>query len=70
LKLVPVRSSNVQAVGYDPASRVMHVQFKGGGTYAHRGVTPAEHAAFMAAPSLGSHYSAKFKGRHAAKVGL
>lgn len=64
----PVTSSNVEAVGYDPASKTMHVRFKGGGTYAHRDVGPAEHRALVTAKSPGKHYHAHFKGKHTGKL--
>lgn len=61
MKMVPVNSSNVEAVGYDPANREMHVRFKGSSTYVHHNVGPDEHAAFVKSPSLGKHYHANFK---------
>lgn len=68
MKLIPVEgSSNVQAVGYDPATREMRVQFKGGAIYTHADVPEAKHAAFMAAPSKGTHYHDNFRGKHGAK---
>ncbi|HEY1806029.1 MAG TPA: KTSC domain-containing protein [Terracidiphilus sp.] len=61
--LKPVsNSSNIQAVGYDPQAKEMHVQFSSG-TYVHEGVSPEQHAALMAAPSKGKHYHAHIKGK-------
>jgi hypothetical protein len=37
----PVTSTNVSAVGYDPASRRMHVQFSSGSTYEYLDVEQA-----------------------------
>jgi len=67
MKMAPVKSSNIAAIGYE--NGVMHVQFVGGGTYVLSNVTPKEHADFMASPSKGSHYHAHFRGseRHGAK---
>lgn len=67
MKLQPVQSSNVQAIGYDPAKHVMHVQFRGGATYAHEGVSPDQHQAFMDSPSKGKHYHATFKDKFGVK---
>ena len=61
MELTPVKSSNVEAVGYDHKARELHVRFKGGGTYVYAGVAPEEHAALMAAPSIGSHIHARIK---------
>lgn len=68
MEMRPVTSSNVDAVGYDHATRTMHVRFKGGGTYAHHDVGPEEHRALVTAKSLGSHYHAHFKGKHSGKL--
>lgn len=67
MKMAPVKSSNVEGVGYDPATQTMHVRFRGVATYEHTGVSLGDHAAFMLASSKGVHYSAKFKGQHDAK---
>jgi hypothetical protein len=63
MDMKPVKSSNVQAVGYDPASRTMRVQFNSG-TYDYADVAPEKHADLMAADSLGKHLHAHFKGQH------
>lgn len=63
----PVASSNVEAIGYDPEARVMHVRFKGGSTYAHHDVDPKDHAAFVRADSKDQHYHQAFKGKFAVK---
>lgn len=65
--MVAVQSSNIQAVGYTPQRLVMHVQFTDGGIYSHAGVSAAEHAAFIASPSLGCHYHQHFKHRFSVK---
>ncbi len=36
----PVISTNVIAVGYDPRTRTLRVQFRSGGTYDYCGVDP------------------------------
>lgn len=69
MRMVPVKSSNIKAVGYDPATLTMHVQFASGATYAHEKVVPARHEGFMKAASKGAHYAAQFKGKHSGKVG-
>jgi hypothetical protein len=37
----PAISTNVAAVGYDPPSRILRVQFLSGGVYDYAGVAPA-----------------------------
>ena len=62
----PVDSSNVAAVGYEPDSNVLHVQFKNGGRYRYQGVSPAHHEDLIGAKSVGSHFynhiAGKFSG--------
>lgn len=53
--MTPVKSSNVAAIGYNPERQVMTVKFKNGGQFDYHGVTPDEHQACMAAPSVGKH---------------
>lgn len=55
--MVPVKSSNLKEVGYDAAARELHVSFHGNPeTYSYEDVPPEEHAALMAASSVGSYY--------------
>lgn len=63
MNMVPVESSNIKSVGYDPATRLMSVQFSDGGTYDYEGVEPHHHAAFMAAPSKGKHFHQHIRGK-------
>jgi hypothetical protein len=57
-KLVPVESSMIQAVGYDPQTRVLEVLFNSGRTYCYEGVPPEVHQALMAADSKGQYMRA------------
>ena len=63
----PVESSNIQAVAYDAAERILKVSFKSGKTYHYLGCAPETHAAFLAAPSLGSHFHHHIKSCHECK---
>jgi frataxin-like iron-binding protein CyaY len=51
----PVKSSNIESVGYDAEGSRLHVKFKNGGEYIYHGIEPAQHAELMAADSAGSH---------------
>lgn len=46
-----VKSSHVAAVGYDPDSRRLHVEFHNGQVYEYRGVDKHFHDALMAKDS-------------------
>jgi hypothetical protein len=60
IRLQPVKSSNVAAVGYADGELV--VRFNGGGVYRYRGVPPAVAAGLREAESKGS-----FLARHIAR---
>ena len=57
----PVESSSIRAVGYDPASRALEVEFRNGAVYLYRAVPSAVHAQFMAAPSKGRFLNARIR---------
>lgn len=77
MDMVPVKSSQLSAIGYDPDTQTLHIQFAGrtnkageaipGSTYAYTDVPPEIHAALMAADadekqSVGAHFGSRIKG--------
>ena len=54
-----VNSSKIRAVGYDPQSRTLEVEFSDGRVVAYSGVSPEIHRQFMAAPSPASYFEDK-----------
>ncbi|MBX6392573.1 MAG: KTSC domain-containing protein [Burkholderiales bacterium] len=46
-----INSGKIRAVGYDPRSQVLEVEFNDGRVMAFSGVSPEVHRRFMAAPS-------------------
>ena len=63
--MVPVISSTLEAVGYDPATSELHISFKGGRQYAYFGVPSSVHVALMNAWSKGAYfyYAIRFRYR-------
>ena len=59
-----VESSNIKAVGYDPAIQVLRVEFHGGRSYNYTGVTPQKHQEFMGAASKGKHFHRNIRSQH------
>jgi hypothetical protein len=62
--LVPVQSSNIEAVGYDPEQKTMSVRFKGGNIYHYHDVEKDTHEALVGAKSVGSHFHANIKNKY------
>jgi hypothetical protein len=56
IELEFVESTNINALGYDPASATMAVQFRGGKTYHYAGVPQHEYDAVRTAGSIGSTF--------------
>jgi hypothetical protein len=68
--LVPVASSNLLAVGYNPATLTLYVAFRPSPKrpaptlYAYDGVPPGVYMALVGAPSAGSYLCAAVKGAY------
>ena len=62
--LLPVKSSNVEKIGYDKDAAELHVVFRGGNHYIYSGVPPQVHADFLNAESAGKHFIAHIKDRY------
>jgi len=54
-----VNSSKIRAVGYDPKSQTLEVEFSDGKLIQYRGVSAEVHRQFMAAPSATSFFEDK-----------
>ena len=63
IKPIPVKSSNISSVWYDPATKVLGIVFHGSGLYHHADVPQDVFDAFMAAESKGKHYHAAIRGK-------
>lgn len=56
-EMTPVRSSNIAAIGYDPAVQELIVQFRSGAEYAYSGVDTMAYIDFFSAASPGKHFA-------------
>lgn len=63
--LTPVESGAVAAVGYDPKSAVLFVEFHDGDIYQYFAVPQSKYEALMAAESIGRYLNTVIKPRHA-----
>ncbi|MNC06985.1 hypothetical protein D3C75_545120 [compost metagenome] len=64
INMLSVQSSNLAAVGYDEASKTLHVQFKNGAVWEYTEVPAEEYQALMSADSIGSHYAKNVKKKY------
>jgi hypothetical protein len=55
--LVSVISSNLMAMGYDPNSGELQVQFRNGEIYSYQNVPPEVYDALLNAPSKGTYFA-------------
>ena len=69
IAMKPIKSSNIEAVGYDKDKQELHVQFGGTGkTYVYEGVPQAKHTALLGAESIGSFFHTHIKSAHTGKA--
>jgi KTSC domain len=61
MKMTSVKSSQIKAVGHDPKTKTLAVEFNGGGLYHYPNVTAEQHKALMEAESIGSHFHKNIK---------
>lgn len=65
MTLHPVKSTSIKAVGYDPATKTMRIQFHHSDmTYDFLAVEPHEHKALLTADSIGRHFGQHIQPKH------
>lgn len=62
--MIPVRSSAIAAVGYDPNTRRMQIRFTSGGTYTYCGVPQSVYDGLMSASSVGTYFDRVIRDRY------
>lgn len=62
-----INASNIRAVGYDPRSRVLEIEFSNGSIIQYSGVSEEVHRRFVNAPSPGSYYRDQIEENFSAK---
>jgi hypothetical protein len=60
----PVSSSNLRSVGYEPARRLLEIEFHHGGVYQYTGVPEPVYRGLMGAGSKGSYHADHIKDRY------
>ena len=64
MERIPVSSSNLCSVGYDPGSQTLEIEFNHGGVYQYAGVPEGEYEGLMSAGSKGQYFHANIKNRY------
>lgn len=64
MEMSRVQSSAIEAVGYDPARRLMRITFAQGNTYDFCGVPQRVFDEFLRAASMGGYYNDHIKDRY------
>jgi hypothetical protein len=64
IDMSPVDSSMIKAIGHDPETSNLHVEFHGGAKYIYLGVPPEKHTALMQSESIGRHFNQNIRGAH------
>lgn len=54
--MTQVKSSNIKAIGYNPTTRTLTIEFNSGSTYDYHDIGQEEHDALIGAESIGSHF--------------
>jgi len=62
--LIPVSSSCIAAVGYDPFTQTLTLEFHSGRTNDYHNVPYSVYMELMNAPSIGAYYNRWIKGRY------
>lgn len=61
MEMIPVSSSNLNAVGYDYDTATLRIQFLNGGLYDYMGVPPEVYDELIAAISKGQYFDQTIK---------
>ncbi len=64
MTLEPIQSTNISEIGYDPATKRMHVKFHNGAVYEYHDVQQKTYDALMASPSKGKYLHAHIEETH------
>lgn len=60
---MPVQSTSIASVGYDPATLLLDVEFTSGKVYRYAAVQPEVYGALIAAESIGAHFGKHIRGK-------
>lgn len=59
-----VKSSNINAIGYDEKERILEIEFSNGGVYKYHEVPKEVYDKLLQSPSIGKAVWAEIRGRY------
>lgn len=63
MERIPIESTNIRAIGFDPATCTLEIEFTTGAVYQYQGVSQDDFDALMQASSKGRHFHAHIKNK-------
>lgn len=69
MEMIPIKSSNIEAIGHDPEKNELCVKFQGGGTYFYSGFSAEDFALFRGSSSKGSFFAKNIRGLFPSRKG-
>lgn len=64
IPMTSVKSDAISAIGYDPATQELHIDWKSGSSSVHPDVPADKHAAFVASDSKGKFFHKAIREDH------
>jgi lysyl-tRNA synthetase class 2 len=64
MEMTPVKSSNIKAIGHDPAAKKLRVEFTNGGLYEYQDVAPHHYSTMLSHESPGKYFAQHVRGSH------
>lgn len=64
LTRIPMTSTDIKSVGYDPKQQVLEIEFHKSGVYQYFSVPQATYDGLIAAPSAGQYLAKHIKGQY------
>lgn len=59
----PVKSSNIEAIGYDEHTKTLKIKFKSGGTHSYADVPKLDYERLLSAQSIGKYFHANIRNK-------
>ncbi len=61
MELIPLSSTNLRAIGYDPDTMTMQIQFNNGSLYSYANIEPQTYEDMMASGNPGEYFATIIK---------